>query len=280
MKPEHLLESCLGLTGWEIRKPPAGLSKISFVARSADKMVFLKLDVSSAYLHRLSELGITPRILASGMDEGTPFIIQEYFPGHHPTALWFCNHLADVAGLMNKYHRDETLARLLKDDHRVSTASSQVAKLDEEFRHLADSDEKTVAITVFEQLKKQFDQPVADELTPVHTDPNQKNFLVDGPMIQMIDWDDVVLSDPRRDSALICYWYLPENQWPEFLERLGIGYSEEANNWLYWWVGIRSLEIFLWFGAKGQNQEMPDFLEDAKAAAERRPNPHAHFERN
>ena len=169
---ERLLERYLGLTGWEIKRPPAGSSRTTFIAKSPHKVVFLKLGVGPKYLRRLSELGITPPVLASGRHAGTSFVIQAYAPGHHPAPSWFHKHLGQVAGLMNKYHRDATLVRWLKANHRVSTWRSQLAKLHQGLRQLSDSPEKTEALSLWARLGGRSGGPVTHDLAAVHPDPD------------------------------------------------------------------------------------------------------------
>jgi thiamine kinase-like enzyme len=281
MDIERILKNSLSITGWEIRKPPSGLSKEAYIAKAGDKEVFIKFDADVSCLSRLGELGIAPRVLSSGNENGIPFLIQEYVRGVSPTAEWFISHLSEVAEVIREYHNDGVLARLLREQRRVETADDRVKKF-KTIKPKLPIERK--ALEIVAELQEQLSDIVTSDLSPVHADPNKKNFLIEDRKVWIIDWDDIVLSDPLRDVGPVCYWYLPEEFWPQFLGKLGYGYQENAMNRLYWWITVRSLKVFWWYihqnsetGEERYFRESLNYLEDAQAAIKRKPNPHYKF---
>lgn len=71
--------------------------------------------------------------------------------------------------------------------------------------------------------------------------------LVTRRRLTMIDWDDVLLSDPMRDVGLMLWWYLPQRAWPAFFEVYG---PPMDRNRIFWWVAKRSAELALWLGTR------------------------------
>ncbi len=271
---QRLLETQLNRTGWQLAKPPAGSAKVSFIARSGENQVFVKLGATARYLRRLAELGITPPVIADGVHHGVPFVFQECAPGTCPNTAWFGGHLSELAEMIRRYHEDETLAQLLKNDCLIVTAQDRLTQLGTDLAQLPESQAQRDALGIFEQLKNQVIFVAPSELVPVHADPNRKNCLVNDSKMQIVDWDDIILSDPLCDVGLICFWYLSANRWPEFFDKLGIDYTENVVNRLYWWPGNRSLEVYVWHRQRAHELEALRYLEDSQAAIIRKHNPH------
>jgi hypothetical protein len=100
---------------WTIEKPPAGLSKESYIAATEKQTIFLKFDVDTPALERLAEIGITPPVLVMDNLEGRPYIIQEFVSGQYPDRKWFSGHLRALGEFVRKYHRDKKLQEILAE---------------------------------------------------------------------------------------------------------------------------------------------------------------------
>ena len=107
-------------------------------------------------------------------------------------------------------------------------------------------------------------------LVPVHPDPSPANFLVGGQRLIMVDWDDILLSDPLRDLGLVAWWYLPQEAWASFFARYGRPVERHA---IFWWVARRSLEVALWFDARRARRPARAFLDDFYRAVQQQGNP-------
>ncbi len=276
MDIEVLLARELGTAGWDIRKPPAGLSKASFIAVHEEQQVFVKLDANIPYLRRLGELEVTPRVIASGEESAVPFVIQELARGTHPPVPWFAESITELGRLIRRYHEDELLCRALRADGRISTPADQIAQFEECLRAAPDPSNGIARRLIETLAESQID--IRDQaLVPIHPDPNRNNLLVADERIVLVDWDDIVLSDRLRDVGLISYWYLPEKLWPRFFEETGIEFGPDTLARLYWWAAARSLAIYFWFSSRMRVEEANSFLDDAEAAIARKPNPHAGY---
>ena len=110
-----LLAETIAPTTWNISRPLLGQQKEGYIARSATQTVFLKFDTApGAILQRLSDLGVTPRLLAHGELNGRSYVIQDYVAGTHPaTWRWFEAHLLELSALTQRYQNDIALRQLL-----------------------------------------------------------------------------------------------------------------------------------------------------------------------
>ncbi len=109
----------------------------------------------------------------------------------------------------------------------------------------------------------------------IHADPNQNNIIVTDANIYMVDWDNILLSDPLRDIGLILWWYLKKEHWLKAFKRFGLADNQETYHRLYWWVAARSLTISLWFLInKNSVKESLSYLEDFYFAVDKKENPH------
>jgi thiamine kinase-like enzyme len=114
-------------------------------------------------------------------------------------------------------------------------------------------------------------------MVPAHNDPNNKNFLLAGDRIYIIDWDDIVLSDPLRDTGLLLWWYVPGRKWREFFTTYEQPLNESTLQRIYWWGARASLRVALWYDRKRDEQAVGAFVTDFLAVLNRRQNPHAPF---
>ncbi len=199
---------------WLITRPEDGQQKACFIARHAEQRVFIKLDAPIAALKRLGEIGAAPRVLASGIADGLPYVVQEYIVGSYPDWRWFAKHLPLLAEFLRRYHTDESLTALLSVNTITGYAEHiafDLEALEEQFRSLQAAELHTTEIELaFERLKECSKHLQSAALAPIHPDPNTKNMLLsgDGDALVMVDWDDVQLSDPMRDAGLLLWWYV------------------------------------------------------------------------
>lgn len=273
---EAVLAQHFTAQGWHITTPPAGVQKESYIAESERHKLFVKFDVATPAWQRLAAIGVTPPLLFTGTHAGRPYIVQAYVEGTYPDRAWFAQHIPALAHFIKRYHTDEQLIALL------STPGTQPYK--EHIQHEVVTLERALmnashamfamphthaAVEQFKQQSKQL-QPVP--YVPVHADPSPVNMLVTAHGLTMVDWDDVLLSDPLRDVGLIVWWYLPRNLWPSFFGAYGTPMDQQR---LFWWVAKRSLELALWLDQRGAHEQALDFLADFARAVWHQDNPQA-----
>jgi thiamine kinase-like enzyme len=258
---------------WTIQKPPAGF-KESYIVESENRKLFLKFDVNTPTLHRLAEIGVTPSLLFVGKQEDRPFIIQEFVHGEYPDRTWLNANILILAQFLKTYHTDEQLRDILSENNLLSYPEhleQELATLETDINETTFDLFQTLEFKkAFALLKERAVKLTPSPLVPNHSDPNYKNMLLTDKGLMMVDWDDIVLSDPMRDVGLILWWYIKPNKWSEFFELYG---SKMDENKIYWWVAKRSLMVALWFEKRKVEKEAQIFLNDFYRAIEKKENP-------
>jgi len=112
-------------------------------------------------------------------------------------------------------------------------------------------------------------------LVPTHGDPNRKNFLLLNEQLFMVDWDELIVSDPMRDTGPFLWWHASPQTWGEFFDSYGDPLDNPKLDRLYWWAARQSLQVALWTANEaGAPRETEAFLEDFKAGVAQQDNPH------
>lgn len=278
-KIRSILKTHFHHNNWTINKPEDGQQKECYIAQNSGLKVFLKFDVPVAPLLRLGEIEVAPRVLASGIFDDKPYVLQEYINGTYPDRLWFAHNLPLLATFIKRYHDDEELTTLLAEGLNTnyhSHIAAEIGNLEAQFQALHVDELHTPTITeAFEMLKAQAQKLQPVKLVPVHADPNTKNILLTGDIVHMVDWDEITLSDSMRDAGQLLWWYVARRQWNEFFATYGLQSNEALNERIYWWAARTSFAIALWHVK--HSYDCTSFLEDFVAAIHGENNPHAAF---
>lgn len=259
---------------WRVTRPAAGLQKETYVAESTQHKVFLKFDTDTPAWQRLAEIGVAPPLLHQGRCEGRPYIIQQFVEGTHPDRAWLARNADLLARVVNRYHHDRPLREMLSVTH----AGSYTQHVQREVTALESALSAASAPMfggerlrrAFQQFGEQAGQLRPAPLVPVHPDPSSANMLVTDQGLILVDWDDLLLSDPMRDAGLLVWWYLPEKKWQRFFEAYGATVDRDK---ICWWVARRSLEVALWFDGRQAHKPARSFLEDFYRAVDGQSNP-------
>ena len=272
-----IFESFLPGHKWEIQKPDRGWRKRCYIASNGIDRYFIKFDVPVDILKRVGEIGVAPRVLSCGECDGIPFVIQEYVNGTHPeNRKWLRGHVDALATTVRTYHEDPELFRQLAG--RYTTGLRQHLGLDLQWLsgRFSACDAPTMRTrgmeAGFERLLKAAGELEAVPLVPVHNDPSPTNLLITGDnRLLLIDWDEIILSDPMRDIGLLLWWNFPPQEWPAFFDRYGMQMSESHVIKIYWFAARASCDIALWHAE--HNLDGRSFVEDFLAALDKQPNP-------
>jgi hypothetical protein len=259
---------------WRLARPSYGLQKEAYIGRSDRRNVLLKFDGDTPAWERLVAIGAAPELLARGRHDGRPYMIQAFVEGTHPDRAWFAQNLAVVGSFFRRLHNDEQLREILAAPrpasfaehvrHEVSTLAGALSAASGGFVSSAR------LLDAFDRFSEQSGQLRPVPLVPVHPDPSPANMLVTQHGLMMVDWDGVLLSDPMRDASLVAWWYLPEDRWQSFFDRVGTVVDRDR---IFWWVARRSLEVALWFDARREDESARAFLDDFYRATGHRDNP-------
>ncbi len=278
-KVRCILQEHFQRADWIVSQPADGQHKASYIAQSEEQRVFIKFNAPIDALQRLGEIEAAPRVLASGIYHDTTYVVQEYIAGRYPDRQWFANHLPFLATFIRRYHFDHQLTLLLS---KTMTANYhdhialEIAKLETQFKslHAGVSYAPEVA-SAFDELKHQAPKLQPVKCVPVHPDPNTKNILLIEEKLLMVDWDDLLLSDPMRDTGLLLWWYVSQQKWPVFFQAYGLPLDEYLIDRIYWWAARTSFAIALWHVE--HDSDCTAFLHDFIAAENKESNPHAVF---
>lgn len=269
---EQVLNNHFSPTDWKVYKTKKGKSKESFIAESNDRKVFIKLDVSTMALDILSNLGIAPKVLASGEYSGRSYIIQEFIQGVHPDSDWINSHLQKIGTLIQKYHSNtklkDTLALHQTTDYR-DHLDHELHELENNYSDAVDLAIKTPATrTQLDMLSEYSHYLQRKELVPAHADTNHSNFIINDSNIYMIDWDDVVLSDEMKDISLFCWIYIEKKKWNEFMHCCGVKFDRNTQMRFYWWLTQGLLSISFWFEKRKDTDNIKTYLNQSRQAME------------
>ncbi len=274
MNVEEIFKQHFPNKQWKISNPPDGMSSQVYIADGGQEKVFIKLSPHhSAAVKRLAELGLTPSVLFSGTYDNQPYIIQEFIDGKYPDRKWFANNLDTLAMFIHKYHSDDQLKQLLTSDelqtyegHIKNELTVLEQSISESGSDVFDTKEVRDAIHL---LKEKCKKLKVVPLVPTHADPNSKNFLLTSKGIMMVDWDDIILSDPMKDIGVMLWWYVPKEKWKIFFEHYGQEIDEDK---IYWWTARASIQIATWFAKRGDRENAQFFINDFLRAIEGKEN--------
>ena len=271
---EHILALHLPDQHWRIAPPPAGMQKEAYIARSDRHTLFVKFDADTPAWSRLADMGVTPPILGMGTHQGRPYLIQQFVEGTCPDRVWFAQHIEVLARFISRYHHDAQLTELLSTppvqsytDHIQQEVITLTGAMTAATRDIFKADQARHAFAQFSDQAKRL-QPVP--LAPTHADPSPANILVTTHGMTMLDWDDVLLSDPMRDVGLVLWWYLPQRTWQAFFDVYGTPMDRDC---IFWWVAKRSVELSLWFDTRHADEPAQAFLDDFYRAVQHQANP-------
>lgn len=267
---------------WKIARSKDGQQSAGYRAQNETIAVFVKFTDTIAALQRLGEIAVAPRVLASGIDQGRAYVVQEYITGKYPDWQWFATHLPLLASCIQRYHSDQPLTELLSQS--TATKYHEHVALDLvqlEARFFSPNTEvlhTPEIMAAFEELKSQAQRLQPARLVPVHIDPNTRNILLTDERLLLVDWDGILLSDPMRDVGLLLWWYVSQHQWPDFFQSYGSSLDDASVEKIFWWVARTSFAIALWLAE--HRHECTPFLQDFLAALAKKSNPHAVFDRD
>lgn len=243
---------------WEII-PAGGATGEAFYARHEDQRLFLKRN-SSPFLAVLSAEGIVPKLVwTKRLENGDVITAQQWLEGRELKSTEM-NQEA-VAKLLKKIHRSEPmlgmLSRLEKSPLQPETIfQSVVSGLDEELFILQEVQE-TLSF-----LKKEAKNVYCEEKVVCHGDVNHNNWLwTDDNQLYLIDWDGAMIADPAIDLGMLLYWYIPEENWQDWLKMYGENLTDDLKLRMQWYVALQTLSSIQFYKNKHRMDEMNKWIQ-------------------
>jgi thiamine kinase-like enzyme len=250
------LEHLLGQE-WEI-VPAGGATGEAFYARHEDQRLFLKRN-SSPFLAVLSAEGIVPKLVwTKRLENGDVITAQQWLPGRELKQNDM-NH-ERVAKLLKKIHRSKPLLGMLR---RLEKSPLLPETLFQMVREELDEEVYTYPEVqkAIDFLIKEGSNVYIDEKVVCHGDVNHNNWLLsEDNQLYLIDWDGAMIADPAVDLGLLLYWYIPEENWEQWLAMYGKKLSENLKLRMKWYVVLQTLSSIQWHKNKSRLQEMDKWV--------------------
>jgi thiamine kinase-like enzyme len=243
---------------WEI-VPAGGATGKAFYARHQEQKLFLKRN-SSPFLAVLSAEGIVPRLVwTKRLENGDVITAQQWLSGRVLNSSEMNDQ--QVAKHLRKIHRSEALrgmlSRLGKSPLKPEALFNMI---------LRDMDSEIMDIpsvkAAMEYLKMEINHLHCEEHVVCHCDINHNNWLfTDLNQLYLIDWDGAMIGDPAIDLGLLLYWYIPKNEWVNWLDHYGIKLTDDLKLRMKWYVLAQTLTSIQWHKRKERYPEMQRWIE-------------------
>ncbi|ALX48422.1 phosphotransferase family protein [Lentibacillus amyloliquefaciens] len=248
---------------WNIT-PAGGLTGDAYIAEKDDKRLFLKRN-SSPFLAVLSAEGIVPKLVfTKRMENGDVITAQKWLEGRELKAEEMQHH--QVADLLRKIHESTELLHMLMrlgnkpltPDERFNEIQAQLesSELMNQYREVTD------ALQYLEQLL-----PVTRNQQHVvcHCDLNHNNvILTTKGQLYLVDWDNATIADPAMDYGYILKWYVPQEDWNDWLSRYGLDKNEALFKRMYWYLILDALDYLVWHHEQNRTDKIADRLTDLR----------------
>jgi thiamine kinase-like enzyme len=273
-----LLEDHFHKSGWDITRPKDGWENGSYIATLNNEKYFIKFGINPKVMRRLSDLEVTPQVLTIGERESETYMIQEFNRGAYVPTEWFKDNLKQLADFIDKYQDDKELSQILKETAPKDklSISGELEALESQLNAI-DSDGKLQQVREgIGELKSRY-KKLTTKLVPVHDDPNTKNIFLTNNKLQMVDWNNIRLSDQLSDIGSILWWYIPEPKWEEFFDYYKLKTNDEVTERIYLAAAKMTMGFIIW--AIEHNKDYTVGLNDFSAAINKKPNPRAWFNR-
>ncbi|WP_085991521.1 phosphotransferase family protein [Oceanobacillus senegalensis] len=255
------LEKALG-DGWKLT-PAGGLTGEAFIAEKENKRLFLKRN-SSPFLAVLSAEGIVPKLIwTKRMENGDVITAQEWLEGRELKP----SDMKDerVADLLHKIHHSTELLDMLMrigitpltSDEIFGTIKKQLTDLN----LLTKYKDVQVALDFLERL---LPKTRNQNLVVCHNDLNHNNLLMskDGKNLYLIDWDNATIADPASDYGLVLKWYIPQENWVNWLKKYGVKKNDYIIERMYWYLLHDSLHYLVWHLKRKEPAKVVERLRD------------------
>ncbi|WP_436373280.1 phosphotransferase [Cytobacillus sp. BC1816] len=242
---------------WEI-VPAGGATGEAFYAKHEEQRLFLKRN-SSPFLAVLSAEGIVPKLIwTKRMENGDVITAQQWLNGRELKASDM--NQESVAKLLRKIHSSKPLLGMLTRMGKSPLQPETLLCLIEEELD-CDLKEQAAVIQSVDFLKKEVSHIHCEENTVCHCDVNHNNWLLsENNQLYLIDWDGAMIADPAIDLGMLLYWYIPKEEWPNWLERYGIQLTDNLLLRMNWYVIAQTLTSIQWHKNKFRYQEMEKWL--------------------
>lgn len=206
---------------WELSLPH-GHGNETYIARSDQRVFFIKLGVPIARYQAVASIGLTPGVIAAGiLGDGSSILVQDYLPGRNPSRQDYREQLEQFAEAIHCLHNSsgvrQTLAKPPFADYR--TAGLVVLdRLEQKWSFYKPQVPETADFVdqSLEHLRRQVVEFQGGGLVASHNDICNANWILTPQgRLYLVDLEAMSLDDPALDVGATLWWYYP----PELRER-------------------------------------------------------------
>lgn len=248
---------------WNIA-PAGGLTGDAYIAENQQGRLFLKRN-SSPFLAVLSAEGIVPKLVwTKRLENGDVITAQEWIEGRElkPDEMKHSR----VTEMLRKIHYSSELL------HMLMQLGKRPITPDITFRDLKSRLQMDGLVRGHGEVRYALDYlelllPVTRQQKQVvcHCDLNHNNLLLTTQdQLYLVDWDNAMIADPAMDFGMLLKWYIPVEDWNNWLESYGEVVHNQLFERMYWYLLADSLGYLLWHHKRSETSKMQDRLHDLR----------------
>ncbi|WLR50279.1 phosphotransferase family protein [Bacillus tianshenii] len=252
------MEHQLGLgEGWRIT-PAGGATGEAYIAENHKQKLFLKRN-SSPFLAVLSAEGIVPKLVwTKRMENGDVITAQQWLEGRELKAKDMPN--SAVAYLLGKIHGSKELLDMLKRIGKTPLEPENV--LADLKRRVIPQVDHPVIYKAEQYLERNMELIYHNNKVVCHGDVNHNNWLLSSEeQLYLIDWDGAMIADPALDLGQLLYWYIPRDEWNDWLKQYGVTLTEDLKQRMRWYITAQTIMSIDWHRRRDEQKEMNNWIE-------------------
>lgn len=259
----HWVNNIMGKE-WNIN-PAGGLTGEAFFAENKNNRLFLKRN-SSPFLAVLSAVGIVPKLVWTKRTEnGDVITAQKWLNGRALKSEEMQHN--QVAGLLGKiHHSSELLHMLMRLGKKPITSDERFVEITRKLRANGLMDKYKEVRDATNYLQCYLPITRGQQKVVCHCDLNHNNILLaDNGKLHLIDWDNPTIADPAMDLGFILKWYIPQEDWEEWLHNYGAAMDERLIERMYWYLIMDTLYYLIWHSERDEMNKVNSRLQDLQA---------------
>ncbi len=226
------LQRTFGAADWTFSLSD-GSGHESYFAHGGGHSLFVKLGADVNRVVALSQIGLTPQVLAEGsLEDGTSILVQPFIDGRKPSRKDYHEHLERIAAAVRTMHDNSHLAKTLPQPPGQSYSEAALAAIAYARQRWSIYRPQVAEVAAFvddslDYLEAQARRLSGSGLVASHNDLCNSNMLLTrSGKLYIVDLDMMSLDDPADDVGTLLWWYYPPHMRQRFLEIAG--YAEDS----------------------------------------------------
>ena len=248
--------------GWKIT-PAGGLTGDAYVAEKDNRRLFLKRN-SSPFLAVLYAEGIVPKLIwTKRLENGDVITAQEWLEGRALKSYEMQHQrVADI--LYKIHHSSELLHMLMRMGKKPVTSDDSFSYVKQLLTSLGLMKHQEIQ-EAMKHLAQLLPKTRNQNLVVCHCDINHNNLiLTEDSDVFLVDWDNAMIADPVTDFGMLLKWYIPKENWNDWLYKYGITPDKNLFERMYWYLVQDALRFLCWHAEREEPEKMAERLRDLK----------------